>query len=583
MLRIIACLGENMPYNSLPSLTADELAILSSSHNRIINKNKGNAIALDPSNPQDKALILTTLKAAGQTPEKYPYLFQCIEKATGKNSETSHYLRMIDAGSDCNGNATATIWFANQKETFYSGSTLAVLDGEEDELLAFNHATDVQSGLVENYTNSHSAKKVRNAIRVLAVNHTIGPNGGAQFTALAHSSLIYNSLSKQDPLPVTAPVNIVTTYPNPIKIAVGRQNHASDCDYWYEENVNIVDRNPNLIVPFSGSYQLPYIINGSAGQPITGINTATEIYCNINNQTQIALLDPNFPKPVKPIPANYGILPATDDKGNLTVLNWNFPYGTGQEGRAETNSLVYGESPVTDAGTFNFYYQFTVPCSSAPGQVYTFSVASTNTPFPSTNCIKIPNLQYWWHCIASGTQVTMNDGNHLNIENINNSHRVMSGSHGHHLGVEATSLGFHEAKATQSGMHAVYRLKTEDGKVLVTTGIHPIMTPQGAVMTCYLKVGDKVLVTEGVSKIASCETIDYTGMFYDLKLGNEDDRAKYPQNSVCSYYANGILVGDHIALVTQANCQRYDLDYILPRIKEDYRTDYRSTVEDRNR
>jgi hypothetical protein len=381
---------------------------------------------------------------------------------------------------------------------------------------------------------------------------------------------------------ITAPVLLPTHSNNScIKIAVGRTSAGTDCDYVYLENVNITTTNPNLIVPFVGSMALPYTINGTNGSAVKGIQPITEIYCSVSGYTQVAFLDPAYPMPTQfPL----GIWASNDINGNLTVLNWNFPYVEGQ-GRAATNSIVYMSSPITDAGTFAFFFQFTVPVTNAPASnngVYTFSVSSTGNLFPSTNNTSIPNLQYWWHCLAAGTQVAMADGSQKSIEMLDNSHRVTSGSYGADLAVEATALGHHEASASQLGMQGIYRLRTADGKELIATGAHPIMTPAGALMVCHLNVGDRVLVTEGVSTVASCDAIDHSGMFYDLKLGNAEDRAKTGQHPVCTYHANGILVGDHAAMNAQFDRQRYDLDFILPRIGANLRTDYANAVQDRS-
>lgn len=366
-----------------------------------------------------------------------------------------------------------------------------------------------------------------------------------------------------------------------ILIAVGRVagtiNNA-DADYFYTETTNQQD--PYLIVPFVGSLTLPSTFAIVPGTTSADIRTSAMLSVDYGDTgAEIDMLS-TYTTPTD-IQNGITVIPSTN------TISWNFPYDSLTA--STTGSLVFSPGPANDKLSY-FFFQFSVPVTGTTTGTYVFSIYSSysapspaNPPFsvsgPSQTMLPI---QFWWHCLAAGTQVTMADGSQQNIEALNNSHRVISGSHGGTLGVEATALGHHKASADRVGLQGIYRLRTQDGKELIATGAHPIMTPTGALMACHLNVGDAVLVTGGVSSVASCEPIDYSGMFYDLKLGNAEDRAKMGQHPVCTYHANGILVGDHLAMNAQADRQRYDLDFILPRIGADFRTDYANAVKDRN-
>ena len=529
---------------TLPELTENELKTIADAHKQLLSdKPEGQSFALDPSNPLHKELILTVLKAAGQTPDKYPHLYSEIEKGAASSPAKPDNMIIVDAGSDRNGNATATSWLSNGKGTLYSGAGLMVLDGETNELLAYGANTDGHSGFMSNRTNAQTAKAAGKSIRVLGLNHMVGHDGTVRFTAAASNRIVDSAASIP---PVSAPAKLKSHKSNNyILIAVGRDaDHKNkDADYFYTETTNMSD--PNLIVPFAGSITLPYPV--ASGTTSADIITVANLYVDYANTGSIVVgIDSTYTTPIDIQNA------ITIGEDNLT-LSWKFPYDS--KTYDTTSSLVFTDGPANDKYSY-FFFQFTVPVSGSPNptNTYTFTVYSyysgnPNQPFNgSQQGIPILPLQFWWHCLAEGTQVAMNDGSRKNIEALNNSHRVRSGSHGADLGVEATTLGHHEANASQTGLQGVYRLRTKDGKELIATGAHPVMTPNGAIMMCHLAVDDAVLVTEGVSAVAGCEAIDYSGMFYDLKLGNAEDRAQTGQNPACSFHANGIQVGDHVAM-----------------------------------
>jgi hypothetical protein len=171
---------------SLPQLSQNELKIISDAHLQMVtDKPEGRAVALDLSNELHKELILTALKAAGQTPEKYPHLYSEINKGVSASADEPDKMIIVDAGADINGKATACTWLANNKGTLYSGASLMVLDGDADELLAFGNSTDVHSGFMRNHTNTQTARAAGKLVRVLGVNHMVGHNGAVRFTAVA--------------------------------------------------------------------------------------------------------------------------------------------------------------------------------------------------------------------------------------------------------------------------------------------------------------------------------------------------------------------------------------------------------------
>jgi hypothetical protein len=96
-----------------------------------------------------------------------------------------------------------------------------------------------------------------------------------------------------------------------------------------------------------------------------------------------------------------------------------------------------------------------------------------------------------------------------------------------------------------------------------------------------LSAGDAVSTEKGTATVASCDAIDYEGEFYDLKLGDASDRAAgLKADAICTYVANGIVVGDHIALRVQRQARARDIAFMRPFLPSGFETDYASAIAD---
>ena len=565
--------------NTLPKLNEQDLLLLSTLHQQLYNSNtpESKTRLLDPNDDQDRELIRIALQTADQTPEKYPFLHRQIDnkQAYISNDETPQ-IQIVDAGVYHKGNATAITWLANSKATLISGGSLMILDGEKNKLLAFGSNTDVNSGFTSIETSTETALPTNKAIRTLGVNHVIGHDGVTTFTAVANSRELGDDM---DELIIDVDTPAIGKHSKPpkkappfIEIAVGRTgaNPYKGADYYYTETQNSTD--PHLLVPFVGSAGLPYTIK--SGITSADIGVVALLYVDYNTpDTLITQLD-------------YEYTTQEDIEAAITItentVKWNFPYD--KLTYKDTKSLVFDPGPVNHKYSY-FYFQFTVPVTNGPNpdgkyifSVYSHSKGVSDQP-PTATGKKIAAIKFWWHCLAAGTQITMANGEQKSIEDISNSDSVVSGVNNENIGVLATTIGHHQSDSSETGLKAAYKIKTTDNKELIASGGHPIITPEGAVIACYLNVGDKVLVTDGVSQIASCESIDFSDMLYNLNLGNEEDEIN--NNAVNSFYANGILVGDHNAMHNQTDIQRYDLDFTLPKIDKELHQDYTSAVKDR--
>jgi hypothetical protein len=543
------------------SVSADQVSAVAALIDRLP---MGTPTALDPSDPGHRAAIEASLAAAGRTQARYPALHQALGKP---GDGVADAIQQIDSGADSAGRATATTWHAAGRGNLYSGGTLFALDAASHALLAMGHNSCVAVGFVPISTQSASAKPAGAALKTLSLNHTVMETGAVRFTALAGSNPIVDQ---------GVTFNIYDPTLNPkkgpnVKIAVGRVGgNNGDVDYWYSERQD--DPNPYLIAPFVGNATISYQIIGTPGQPISGAQLVAQIFFVTDSGTITVPMNSTYTK-------NFASK-VTLDSVNPSKVNWSYPYTAGQS-YTNTTSLVYEREPLVNDHESYFAFTFLLPVNG-PQPNYPMTVCSKATPEPaSPSCHKVLcNLTFTWHCLAAGTKVTLAGGGAAAIETLDNTCRVDTGG-GRDLAVEATTFGTHEAKSDGPSAHAVYRLTTDGGHELVGTAHHPIQTPHGMVPLEALAKGATVKTAEGTATVASCTRIDFNGKMYNLKLGDESDRgAGLSDDAVCTYVANGIVVGDQPAQRHERRRRVRDMTYMAARLPKALSADYASAIED---
>jgi hypothetical protein len=525
------------------------------------------ATALNPSDPVHRAGIQAALAAANRSPKRYPALHAGV--ANGARPKAGDTLTLIDRGRDNTGRATAMTWYAAGPKALYAGGSLFALDGESGKLLAAGHNSNVGEGFVQLSTDTKSAKPAGKSLKLLSVNHSVSKTGDVSFTALASSASL--AAAGDATIAVFQPTQTPKKPSLGVQIAVGRNSVSIDADYIYTEPQNIT--NPYLIIPFVGQASLPYVVKGTLGQPLTGAKLTTKIYFVASGVTTAIPMSTQYTK-------NFNTA-ITINAGNSMMIEWSYPY----DGQSYTNtlSLIYNPYSLVNETTSYFFFSFEIPVLGAPTPTYTFAVCSTGTPNkPTYQCVPVPNIYFWWHCLAAGTKVRLADGTEAAIESIHNKHRVKTGGRkGAQLAVEATSRGPHKASASDSAERAVYRLVTDAGHELVGTGQHVVSTPEGLVPLHALRASDKVATENGTARVASCEKIDFDGACYNLKLGDANDRsAGLADDAVCTYIANGIVVGDHLAQRGEQRRLARDMKHMRTRLPKHLVVDYSSAVTD---
>ncbi|HYD37181.1 MAG TPA: Hint domain-containing protein, partial [Allosphingosinicella sp.] len=496
----------------------------------------GEPVALDPSDPAHRGAIEAALEAAGRTPDRYPALHAALD---GGATAAADGLTLLDQGADRSGRATAMTLQAAGEGHVYSGGTLFAFDADSGALLAQGDNSNVGDGLVPISTRTATARPAGEALRVLSINHSVTQAGDVRFTALATvaTPIVSGDMTFNIDQPTLTPKN--GSY---VQVAVGRDDgHTNkDVDYWYLNQGN--DDNPYLICPFWGTAVLPYDVDGTPSAPLPGAAVSAFIYVSTGGSAYAYPVDTYFTRDF----ANRVKMDST----NSAMVTWDYQY---QEGSYYTNttSIVYNRCSLLNTSSSFFVFNFAVPVTGSPISPYPFTVCSVNTPEESSpNCHKIlRQLMFVTHCIARGTLVTLADGSTAPIETLDNSHRVRTGGAPGDLAVEATTHGLHQADADADYGRALYRLTTDSGHELVATGLHPIQIPDGLAQLDSLAAGDEVVTDDGTARVAACEQVGSDGTFHNLKLGDEADRAAgLDADSVCTFVANGIVVGDLASL-----------------------------------
>ncbi|HTZ43290.1 MAG TPA: Hint domain-containing protein [Jatrophihabitans sp.] len=536
------------------SISDDHLAPIRSAVER---STDGVRRTLDPRDPGDAAAIRAFLQLTGKTEQTHPGLYGDLAAvADGSASapdDGGQVLDIVDSGRDAQGRATARVWHQDRTGGHLSGSLALALDADSGAPVAFGYANRVGGGLAPAATRSATAEPAPANLTTIGFAHSQStPDSVPAFSMVSQTAPV-TSTGMID-ANVTAPVS--TTHAS-VQIGLGRPNPGNDLDYFYKQDTN---DHPQLVVPFTGTVnvQQPLANVGSGGQFTSGLVVSTQLY-SLKGASYIAHL------------SSQSLTTQITGDTSTNVVTWSYPYDPdGTPGNY--TSLMYNGLDAANDSTTAFFFSFQIPVDNPVVPTFDFNVCSFDWPEqPSVNCYQIQDLQFWWHCLAEGTEVTLADGSTLPIERVDNTVRVRTGDNGS-LGVEATTRGLHKAGAL--------RLSTRDGQSLVLTAGHPVGTPDGLRRAGDLVAGDEVLTGQGSTTVATVESIDYDGVFANLKLVDEQDRARGLGGAVGTFLANGIVVGDFESMAALHERTVHSLEYMRARIPERYHTDYASTLAD---
>ena len=504
------------------------------------------------------------LHAAGRLSAAYPHLYKALDNGTNDGADGLDSVHLVDSGQTASGKATASVLACSGSNNMISGGHLMIFDGDSGELLAQGENTSVRSGIVVCTTRSASASPAGKKFSILYLGHTTSDDGSTRFFSYANTVNVGDSGITVN---VTDPV-IKVSKDGLIHIGVGRTGGYPTSDYIYTEPQNY--DNPWIIAPFTGTVALSGSIDINS---LTASDLDTYIYI------QKAGGDPNKVTRSTQFTPDSRFVGAFSVGSSPNILQFNFPY----DGLNHTNtkSIVYNTASIGSEIVSYFYFAFNSIPLQGGAIAPPFYVCSINLPDePSLNCTKIPNLYYWWHCLAEGTLVTLEDGSQKPIEEITQDYRVKTGD-GQTLGVYGTVKGIHTSSGT-AGEDGIYKVTTANEKSFIATGNHMVFITTNKCRAVHdLAAGDTILTEDGASTVTSNEAINHDGMFYALALGHpeEQDAENFPRD-MAGYYAGGVLHADQNAMRIQTAARYRDLDYMLPHMKPELHQDYTSALND---
>ncbi len=341
-------------------------------------------------------------------------------------------------------------------------------------------------------------------------------------------------------LPVGAP-NVTeplrTKTGNYIKIGLGRPSGAPDCDYWYNEP-NI--QQPNIRLPLKVTQKFKSAIK----QPLWP--------SNITNPPVISLAKPStggVTVPISSAAIQAGITASGD------TLTFNFPFNNNV---AQDGSIQFGPAAWANDTTLLATIALGVKTETSNNEFVWVTLYTPPAP-PYGTSPETPGiyfmwpLYYTWHCVAGGTQVALEDGGTKAIEDIVGGERVRT-PRGAYTVVDTFGTNKEDEVLT---------IHTDDGRELVITHMHPVLTGEGLVAARDLVEGDELVTEDGTARVARVEKRHYSGMVYCIGLGVNPELT-----DDTFFFANGIAIGDNLACVAYLQKYQKRLKTVLARIPE---------------
>jgi hypothetical protein len=514
-------------------------------------------------------------KMNGMTPDRYPQTFSVLESqrqadlgtkrpdATPTLSRTEiesgttgfgTLAKITAVGSAKNGTeACATAFLAVDGGASTATISLYVYDNTDPlkpKVIAHNTVTLGTKNFIP--IQAVGGTPVENMYAMMTYSYT--PMGGSPVPPQTKTA---NSKNGQVDPTVKEPVQKTSHLANKnIRIALSRGDYNrknADVDYWFNKDL-VYDT--TIIVPFVGSATFANPVNLDSLQ----LNLVVALQDGGASVT-----------PTKPTNLSSHFSLSTDSK----TLSWNFP----------ANAI----DPVThkpDPGTMGtpVVYQ-TAPWKSDAVSYFFASVGINEVGSNETQWVHMQSteiadevdndgieyikpLVFLWHCLAKGTMIALADGSSIPIEDVTNENSVIVDNQGNTMPVLATTLG-------DSLHNEMYNLTT-DGKKLILSAKHLVVTSDGVKQAEELKLGDSILTEDGPTAITSIEKDAFAGKLYNLELGTDGD---VPEEG-STFFANGICVGDYQKQSHYHRAAQNDPEKVLAQLPKEWHTDYMSHLED---
>lgn len=506
---------------------------------------------------------------SGRSREDFPGSYQLLEDI--RDHHVTHGFQSLKSEGDPNepwvtsfdvldvGGTTGNLAAANAQATVAGGATSINLA-----LYVVDSAGNIRArGTAEGYTpittltvktDDASAGPSTNSTAYLNYSYQ-GSSALSQADSLPGNSGVVTKQTPNGPVAdpvVTAPVRISTRpiHPDAINIGLGRPWTAvnTDLDYWWNEPTQ---DHPIGRIPFVGNV----VFQNAIATPLSSNLNITIKVTNTSSGGAATLT----PSDLATVNAAF-----TVDPNNPNNLTWNLPPGT--QSYPAGNPIVFNSIPWTS--DLNAFFTCYIMVKLVTGQFAFATIASSPLPDvdPLDGTAYIKPISFVWHCLASGTQVTLQDGSQKSIEDFVAGDIVKSA--GGTATVRATTRGDHHGKALKISFAL-------DGELheVITTAEHPFFKGKELVNASELKQGEEIPTINGPATIKNVEELQgYNGLFHNLVL----EKGEGNPNEVGTFYANGILVGDAYAQRNLTAQRAADKEWIKAKLGPYWATDVES-------
>lgn len=141
-----------------------------------------------------------------------------------------------------------------------------------------------------------------------------------------------------------------------------------------------------------------------------------------------------------------------------------------------------------------------------------------------TNYKKVPGILFYWGCLEENTEITMADGSHKKIRDIQIGEKVCGTNH------EACEV----CNVIRGMEDMLICITLESGKEIFLTPDHPFQTKKGSIAAINLEFGDEILTESGYETIEGARPVNEKFNVYSIDISPSD-----------FIWGNGIAVGDY--------------------------------------
>ena len=336
------------------------------------------------------------------------------------------------------------------------------------------------------------------------------------------------------------------SFPDSIAIGLNRPNIQTDVDYYAVE-----PNEPTATgrVPFVGN-----VLFAKNIAPLSfGNNPSLLIYVARQNEGGVTQM-------INPADLQIVFNGFSIDPNNPKSLQWNLPAtADGNLLAPGANPIVFNKIPWNTSMDALFHCGISVLFTDNSRGFTTIQSDPGDDLDPLDGTKYIKPIQFIWHCLGEGTQITLaNDKGLKPIEDFVQGDSVSMDNKGSNSKVLATHRGHHSG--------SVIQITTDHGHSLVLTRGHVVITPSGECRAHELNKGDSVVTNNGVSKINQVKELpDYIDLLHNLSL----DKYLEPKNSdgkINTFFANGIQVGDMNAEKILKHKRRNDKEWVKAQV-----------------